>query len=446
MEVVPRKRRPYSTLEKLEMKKTLVALAALAVTGAYAQSGVTLTGVVDVGYATTNVDLNSQAKFGGLSTNGVSTTAFFFKGTEDLGGGLKAQFLAELDWSPTLSNGANQNSSTSSLGGIPYTGTPFNGEQFLGLEGNFGYLKLGTVNSPALDTSSMSQPFGTALGSGFSSSFGRLGTASTSGYNQYVGAEGSAGRIIRHNKSIGYTTPTLLPGLKAQIEYVAQNANGAWTANDNGVLSTALRFQQGPINAMWNTTKVSAGSIASSASASWTGLAATAATLSSVTGVSSYTASKLAANGSVTFNMLGGNYSFGNNTVYAGFTTTKTDGVTANGSLEDSKSQNIGYKYVMGNVDLLANYLTRKSGLTSNEAYGITASNFAAYTPTQKMLGLGINYNLSKNTMLYGRYEKITGLNTGSSTATAASTGVLPNQTIGGATSTKAMVGIRMAF
>jgi len=420
------------------MKKTLVALAAMAVTGVYAQSGVTLSGVVDVGYGVTNVDLNSQAKFGGLATNGVSTTAFFFKGMEDLGGGLKAQFLAELDWSPTLSNSANQNSSTSSMGGIPYTGTPFNGEQYVGLVGSFGDLKLGTVNSPALDTSSMSQPFGTALGSGFSSGFGRLGTGSVSGYNQYVGAEGSAGRIIRHNKSIGYTTPELAPGLKAQIEYVAQNANGAYTANDNGVLSTALRYSQGPINAMWDSTKVSAGSIASSATDSWVALAGTAATLgASGVGLSSYTANKLAANASVTFNMLGGNYTFGNSTVYAGLTTTKSDGVTSNGALEDSKSQNIGYKYVMGNVDLLANYLTRKSNLTSDQAYGITTANFAAYTPTQKLLGLGVNYNLSKNTMVYGRYEKISGVNVGSSTATAASSGVLPNQTIGGATQTR---------
>jgi len=429
------------------MKKTLVALAALAVTGAYAQSGVTLTGVVDVGYATTNVDLNSTAKFGGISTNGVSTTAFFFKGTEDLGGGLKAQFLAELDWTPSLSNSANQNSSTSSMGGIPYTGTPFNGEQYVGLEGNFGYLKLGTVNSPALDVSSMSQPFGTALGSGFSSSFGRLGTNPTSGYNQYVGAEGSTGRIIRHNKSIGYTTPEIIPGLKAQIEYVAQNANGAYTANDNGVLSTALRYSSGPINAMWDTTKVSAGSIASSTTDSWTSLAGTTGSVvSNALNISSYTANKLAANGSVTFNMLGGNYSFGSNTVYVGMTTTKTDGFTTNGAIEDSKSSNIGYKYVMGNVDLLANYLTKKSNLTAEQAYGITTANFAAYTPTQKLLGLGVNYNLSKNTMIYGRYEKISGLNTGSSTATTASSGVLPNQTIGGATQTKAMVGIRMAF
>jgi len=164
MEVVPRKRRPYLTLEKSEMKKTLVAMAALAATGVYAQSGVSLTGVVDVGYAVTNVDLVPTSKFGGLATNGVSTTAFFFKGVEDLGGGIKASFTAELDWTPTQSNSANLNSSTSSMGGIVYTGTPFNGEQFVGLEGGFGTLKLGTPNSPALTLNAMSQPFWYSFG------------------------------------------------------------------------------------------------------------------------------------------------------------------------------------------------------------------------------------------------------------------------------------------
>ena len=81
MEVVPRKRRPYSTLEKLEMKKTLVALAAVSAVSAFAQ--VSLTGVVDVGYYTAKNDQNSQVNYAGLNQNGVSTTAIFFKGAEE---------------------------------------------------------------------------------------------------------------------------------------------------------------------------------------------------------------------------------------------------------------------------------------------------------------------------------------------------------------------------
>jgi len=426
------------------MKKTLVAMAALAATGAYAQSGVSLTGVVDVGYAVTNVDLVPTSKFGGLATNGVSTTAFFFKGVEDLGGGLKASFTAELDWAPTQSNSANLNSSTSSLGGIVYTGTPFNGEQFVGLEGGFGVLKLGTPNSPALILNAMSQPFGTALGGGFSSSFGRLGTNTTSGYNQYVGAEGSTGRIIRSEKAAVYSTPEIVPGLKAHIEYSAANTNGAYVANDNGVLGTTLQYANGPLNAAYMTNKVSSGSIAAAGTAAWTSLAGTGTTVNST--ISSYTANVLSTNASVTYNMAAANYTVGNTTIYGGFTTTKTDGITTNKALEDSKSQNIAVKYVMGNIDLMANYLTRKSNLTEAQVLAVTSGTISNYTPTAKMIGLGANYNLSKNTSYYVRVEKISGLNGGSSTATTASAGIAPVVSYGNATSTKSMVGIRMAF
>ena len=426
------------------MKKTLVAMAALAATGVYAQSGVSLTGVVDVGYAVTNVDLVPTSKFGGLATNGVSTTAFFFKGVEDLGGGIKASFTAELDWTPTQSNSANLNSSTSSMGGIVYTGTPFNGEQFVGLEGGFGTLKLGTPNSPALTLNAMAQPFGTALGGGFSSSFGRLGTNTTSGYNQYVGAEGSTGRIIRHEKAAVYTTPEFVPGLRAHIEYSAANANGAYVANDNGVLGTTLQYANGPLNAAYMTTKVSSGSYAAAGTDSWTALAGTTTTVNST--ISSYTANALGTNASVTYNMAAANYTVGNTTIYGGFTTTKTDGLTANKVLEDSKSQNIAVKYVMGNIDLMANYLTRKSNLTEAQVLSVTTGTVSNYTPTAKMIGLGANYNLSKNTSYYVRVEKISGLNGGSSTATLASQGIAPVVSYGNATSTKSMVGIRMAF
>jgi len=46
--------------------------------------------------------------------------------------------------------------------------------------------------------------------------------------------------------------------------------------------------------------------------------------------------------------------------------------------------------------------------LTVLQAFDVDSGN---YTPTAKMLGLGANYNLSKNSMLYARYESIRGLN-----------------------------------
>jgi predicted porin len=421
------------------MKKTLVALAAVSAVSAFAQ--VSLTGVVDVGYYTAKNDQNSQVNWAGLAQNGMSTTAFFFKGAEDLGGGTKAIFTAELDWSPVISASANQNSTTANFAGTVYTGTPFNGEQFVGLEGNFGSIKLGTPNSPLLDVATAySQPFGTALGGGFSSSFGRFGTGSASGYNQYVGAEGSTGRVIRHEKAAVYTTPEFLaPGLRAQIEYSAQNSQGGYTANDNGLFGATLRYNNGPLAAAVSSTKASAGGVAASGSDSIAKLAGNAVGTAAV-----FTANPLIANASTTWNMLAGNYTMGSTTVFAGFSTTITDGVTTARVRDDSKSYNIAVKYVMGNVDLLANYLTRKSNLTFDQAFDSAIS--STYAPTAKMLGLGANYNLSKNTMIYGRYESIRGLNADKTTQTVATNGVDGIGSYGNATQTKSQVGIRMAF
>ena len=431
------------------MKKTLVALAAVSAVSAFAQSAVTISGVYDVGYQSVNVDKNPTARYAGILNNGVSTSAFFFKGTEDLGGGVKAMFSSELDFNAQISNTANQSSTTASYAGAIYNGTPFNGEQFVGLEGGFGTLKIGTPNSPALDVSSASQPFGTALGSGYSSSFGRLGTSKVSGLIQYVGAEGSTGRIIRSEKAAVYSSP-VINGVSAQIEYSAQNSNGAWTSNDNGVFGAGLKYNNGPLNANWFTEKASAGGVAAAGSASVLGLAggtanAVAGTAPAFISVPQYTVSNLPANASVTWNLAAANYTQGATTYYVGLTTTKTDGVATAKVVEDNKSYNVGIKYVMGNIDLLGNYLVRKSNLTETQ-FGSSTTD-ASYAPTAKLLGLGVNYNLSKNTSFYGRYEKISGLNaTSTVTTTVASNGVDSVQNYGNAQSTKTMVGVRMAF
>jgi len=63
------------------MKKTLVALAALAAFGAQAQSSVTIDGIMDAGYANINY---KGAKTTGVLNNGSSTSQINFRGVQDL--------------------------------------------------------------------------------------------------------------------------------------------------------------------------------------------------------------------------------------------------------------------------------------------------------------------------------------------------------------------------
>ena len=77
------------------MNKTMTTLAAAALTAVaapvMAQSSVTLFGVIDL--AARSVDNGATQKQ--LATNGLNSSRLGFRGTEDLGGGLKANFWLE---------------------------------------------------------------------------------------------------------------------------------------------------------------------------------------------------------------------------------------------------------------------------------------------------------------------------------------------------------------
>jgi len=87
------------------MKKSLIALAALAAVGAAsAQSSVTLYGVVDIGYGSHKTETRNGTgviKSSGVMDGANAGSRIGFRGTEDLGGGLKANFVVEQGISPT---------------------------------------------------------------------------------------------------------------------------------------------------------------------------------------------------------------------------------------------------------------------------------------------------------------------------------------------------------
>jgi predicted porin len=111
------------------MKKTLIALAVLATSGAaMAQSSVTIYGIVD---AAIHKDKNVDAA---MIDGGVDSSRIGFKGTEDLGGGLKANFV--LEQGLKIDSGAAADATKA-----------FSRETSVGFSGGFGAVKLGRFKS-----------------------------------------------------------------------------------------------------------------------------------------------------------------------------------------------------------------------------------------------------------------------------------------------------------
>ncbi len=353
------------------MKKTLIAIAALAATGAFAQSTVTISGVMDAGMSVANVQdtaSGSYAKTSGFLGNNSSTSAVNIAGTEDLGGGMKANFWVETN--PDMSGTTSTANGAAVPAGALSSGSAFGGGQrFVGLEGGFGKIRMGSPNSATLEVIGMSNPFGTALGGGYSGSFSRIGSAGT------LAAVGVQNRVIRAEKSLRYDTPNM-NGFTASYNLAFANSAATGTATTTGVQTLGLAYSAGPLNVGFATTtaKNSAGA------ASVAGLNALLVTNTGT----------LAMGESITYNALSANYTFGATTVYGGWTTNKR----SIAGTEDGTSINLAAKYqATGALAVSGNYLKKSDGL--------------AAAATGKLLGLGLDYALSKRTTAYGRYEKL---------------------------------------
>jgi predicted porin len=180
------------------MKKSLIAIAALAATSAFAQSSVTLSGVADVGLQfssvskknvflpTTNAGQNAAGtvlnanldNVNALKLSSGNNNRLVFAGAEDLGGGMAATFAAQLRFDPT-------NGFTEGGGARPL----FQGESTVGLRGAFGAVKLGRAltavqlpNGGIIDPWGVTTVAGMPYAAGFATSYeaggeGRIGNA-----------------------------------------------------------------------------------------------------------------------------------------------------------------------------------------------------------------------------------------------------------------------------
>jgi predicted porin len=344
----------------------------LAATGAFAQSSVQIDGVMDAGWQSINYK-GSNNTVNGVAGNGSSTSQINFRGTEDLGGGLKAEFRVETDWN-TVSNLVNQgvaasinDSANTSINGS--NSTFGNGEIRVGVAGGFGRVDLGAVNYNTLGTYLTGQPFGTAIGSGFRT--------------MYIN-DAQATSQVRAENAIKYVSPSF-SGLTVSLYKSNKQdkaVNGATASSTTGLISQANAFSSslGAYDQV-GTQEIGAnyanGPLAASFSQikqDFRHMATTGASNAALIGTES------------TINTLGANYSFGDAKLFGLYQTNKT-----NTNSVDNKTMSISGSYTMGAVVLMAQVgeLENKTGVKS------------------KLVGLGADYNLSKRTAVYFRAETI---------------------------------------
>lgn len=133
-----------------------VALAALALatSGAFAQSSVKIYGLLDVSFGTVKSSVPEGTSQASPSVNsGQMTTSFIgFSGSEDLGGGLKAEFALE-------SFLAADNGGTLANNGGGFWGRA----SWVGLGGSFGKVIIGQYDNPLFTFGYTYNPFGSSM-------------------------------------------------------------------------------------------------------------------------------------------------------------------------------------------------------------------------------------------------------------------------------------------
>ena len=246
-----------------------------------------------------------------IRNNSQGTSQITFKGTEDLGGGLKAMFLLENDFDTRYDGKGKEGSNTPGVSNFGSGG----GEQYLGLSGGFGTLQLGAANTPTLSAQSAATGFGTKIGGGF----GFLST----------------GRV-RNSNSVVYTSPTF-SNITVKVAHAFKTSADANPANAitevASVNDMGVFYANGPLSAGYSVYKIAA--TAGGDGTQQNNLAVTYDLGMAKLGFGSYSESK--------------------------------------GAATDSKATNLSVTVPMGNLSLIANTGSKDDTTAANKDRSITA-------------------------------------------------------------------------
>jgi predicted porin len=196
----------------MKQSTIVLLLVGTAAGSAVAQTNVTIYGVADVGIvAERGGSTGSVTK---LTSGIASGSRLGFRGTEDLGGGLAANFLLETGIAIDA-------------GGFNQSATAFGRQAFVGLSGGFGGVTLGRQYTPQYVTLLLADPFGTGLAGDAANIMPNTGDASS-----------------RMNNAIKYVTPDL-EGFTGELAYGFGEVAGANAASRQ--YGAAIGYANGPL-------------------------------------------------------------------------------------------------------------------------------------------------------------------------------------------------------
>jgi len=228
-------------MEIQRMKKSLLAVAVIGAfaSAAQAQSSVTVYGNLDVAAASAEnktttaagVVTNAKMRTTGNGDGALSTSVFGLKGTEDLGGGSKANFDLQYDLVDVAqgANGANTSATVadSNAATSATTSTGFGARlAWLGIQNNnFGELRVGR----------QFQLSHTVIANGLAGQGNNVaGSFYSSGTNSMVNTASIRPHLVFVNRAVTYMSPTF-----AGVQLAAQTSNQSLSASDTSNATSA---------------------------------------------------------------------------------------------------------------------------------------------------------------------------------------------------------------
>lgn len=216
----------------MQHKFMALAAAGLVSTSAFAQSNVTIYGVVDYGYAY-RLDGRNLSNAGPtpnsasqLNSGQAFSNRIGFKGTEDLGNGLKALFVLE--------QGFNLDTGTEQVNGLAFAR-----QSYAGLSGNFGTVIGGRMYTPYYNFMTSLDPFVNGTVGRYSNAFTLAPTVSGS----------SLTNPLRFDNAVAYTSPSF--GGFSVTGAFSNNVVGQEASASNAANNTAYalfgQYANGPI-------------------------------------------------------------------------------------------------------------------------------------------------------------------------------------------------------